>query len=210
MKQQEIENKLLEKYNIKIFGKSNNVMKPKNSKNIYQYLNIKLLKYTAIFLFMSFMFNFYVSGQIVIKTDLEEYNLKGRVKKIEKKYFKTKMYFGEITKDEPTEPNEPSTNIFDSFRELHFNEHGNVIKNIYKDKNGTSNGYAIYTYDKYNRKIRQVDNENNTINWSYNDIHFTSKKRFSERPSSEEISYYDKNSNLIKVELITIRKIEYY
>lgn len=201
MRQQEIEDKLLEEYNSIMFDNPNYVMKSKNNRNIYQYLKIKLLRYTAIFLFISFMFNFYVSGQIKIKTDLEEYNLKGRVKKIEKNYYTTKMYFGEITKDEPTRPDDP--NIFDSFRELHFNEYGNVIKNIYKDKNGSPDGYAIYTYDKYNRIIKMINNENNTITWSYNDIDFTSKKHFPKGTSGEEISYYDKNSNLIKLEVYT-------
>lgn len=169
-----------------------------------QYLNMKSLKHISLFLLISFIFNCCVNENINIKTDWEVYKLKGRVKKIEKNYYKPKMYFGEITKDELISPQEP-LNFQDFFRELHFNEAGYITKNVYYDKNGSPDGFTIYKYDKYNRLINETDDKNNTIDITYNDNDFTSivHSRFLnlDYPWEETTqNHYDENNNLIKKE----------
>jgi hypothetical protein len=165
-------------------------------------------KITHLILFIFLLISCSNNNRIIVKSDLETLRLKGKIKKIEKSAWEVEMSFGELKKIKPViGPSiEPVGFYEDYFRELHFNKNGNITRRVWLDENDLIVSTENYYYDKYNRFIKYVTEKNNTLTTTYNDIDFTTnthKKYLNNGSLSFEeryISFYDENSNIIKVD----------
>jgi len=142
------------------------------------------------------------------KTDLDFYNLNGKVKSLKENNYKAEEKFGEIVKGEKEESFTPVTI---------FNKDGNLIESSMYNANGELEFKTIYKYNEkgyINKEITYVANgEFNTNNYHvYNEKGFLiEKNNFNAKDSlvSKSNYRYDEKGNNIEINYYKLEEIDY-